>query len=170
MSNPKPQVLVGVVTGSTVASVVKEAAAFAEQFGADLICANVDDSSDKVEERPDGSVVSVPINPDLPFEETEVFDPELRAEIAEILDSRPVTWSVRALAGGPGQELARLAGELDVLMIVVGTRESGIRGEAERFLNGSVAVHLAHHQHRPVVMVPQHPVIDDADLPWKREK
>lgn len=170
MSNPKPLVLVGVDIGDTAAAVVEEAAAFAERFGADLVCANVDDSSERVEERPDGSVVSAPINPDLPFEKTEVFDPGLRAEIAGILDPRPVKWSVRALAGGPGQELARLADELDAAMIVVGTRESGVRGEVEKFLNGSVAVHLAHHQHRPVVMVPLHPVIDDSDLPWKREK
>ncbi|MBO0897662.1 universal stress protein [Arthrobacter sunyaminii] len=164
--NSKPQVLVGVVPG-TAAAVVDVAGGLADRLGADLVCATVDASSEEVKQRADGTVVSEPINPDLPFEETQVFDPGLRAEIAGALDSHPVTWSVRALAGGPVQELARLADQLDAAMIVVGTRESGFRGSIEEFFTTSVMVQLAHHQHRPVVAVPLHPVLDDGLLPWQ---
>ena len=168
MSNSKPQVLVGVERG-TAAGVVEAAAGLAELLGAALVCAHVDDSSEQVEQRPDGTVVSTPLNPDLPFTETEEFDPGLRAEIAGILDPRSVQWSVRALAGGPAQQLARLAQQLDAAMIVVGTREAGFRGSVEEFFTGSVAVQLSHRQHRPVVMVPLNPVLDDGLLPWERQ-
>ncbi|MCC3273532.1 universal stress protein [Arthrobacter zhangbolii] len=167
MSNSKPQVLVGVETG-TAAAVVEAAAGLADQLGADLVCAHVDDSSEQVEQRSDGTVVSTPLNPDLPFTEKEEIDPGLRAEIAGILDPHPVKWSVRALAGGPAQQLARLAQQLDAAMIVVGTREAGFRGSVEEFFTGSVAVQLSHRQHRPVVMVPLNPVLDDGLLPWER--
>ena len=167
MSNPKPQVLVGVETG-TAAAVVEAAAGLADLLGADLVCAHVDDSSEQVEQRSDGTVVSAPLNPDLPFTETEEFDSGLRAEIAGILDPRSVKWSVRALAGGPAQQLGRLAQQLDAAMIVVGTREAGFRGSVEEFFTRSVAVQLSHRQHRPVVMVPLNPVLDDGLLPWER--
>jgi len=130
MPNSKPQIVVGVVTG-TAASVVEATAGLADHIGAGLVCANVDDSSEKVEEKPDGKVVSRPIDPDLPFEENEEFDPGLRAEIAAVLDAEQVEWSVRALAGGSAQELAGLAEQLDAALIVVGTRESGFRGSVE---------------------------------------
>lgn len=167
MPNSNPQIVVGVVSG-TAAAVVEAAAGLAEHIGAELVCANVDASSEKVEEKPDGTVVSRPIDPDVPFEENEEFDAGLRAEIAAVLDPLQVHWSVRALAGGPAQELAGLAERLDAALIVVGTRESGFRGSVEEFHNGSVDIRLAHRQHRPVVMIPLHPVLDDADLPWKR--
>lgn len=167
MANPKPQVLVGVVPGTSPA-VVEAAAGLAAQLGADLVCAHVDDSSVQVGQQPDGSVVSTPVNPDLPSEQTQEFNPALRAEIAGVLDPLPVSWSVRAVAGGPAKELGRLADELDAALIVVGTREAGFRGSVEEFFTGAVAVQLSHHQHRPVVMIPLHPVLDDGDLPWKQ--
>ena len=166
MTDPKPKILVGVVSG-TAAAVVEPAAGLAARLGADLICASVDASSEKAEEKPDGTVVSRPLNPDLPFEETQEFDPALQTEIAEVLDPRQVHWSVRALAGGPAQELGRLANELDAALIVVGTRETGFRGSVEEFFNGSVAVQLSHRQRRPVVIVPLKPVLDDGLLPWQ---
>ncbi|MBM7460663.1 universal stress protein [Rhodococcus coprophilus] len=170
MNNPKPQVLVGVVPG-TAATVVEAAAGLADDLGADLVCATVDASSEKVEQRPDGTVVSAPINPDLPFTETEEFDPRLRAEIAGVMDPLPVKWSVRALAGGPAQELARLADQLDAALIVVGSRESGFRGSVEEFFTGSLSVQLSHRQHRPVVIIPRKPVLDDDGLlPWEQVK
>ena len=167
MSNPKPQVLVGVETG-TAAAVVEAAAGLADRLGADLVCAHVDESSEQVDQRSDETVVSTPLNPDLPFTEKEEFDSGLRAEIAGILDPRPVKWSVRALAGGAAQQLARLAQQLDAAMIVVGTREAGFRGSVEEFFTGSVAVQLSHRQHRPVVMVPLNPVLGNGLLPWER--
>ena len=167
MPNSNPQIVVGVVSG-TAAAVVEAAAGLAEHIGAELVCANVDASSEKVEEKPDGTVVSRPIDPDVPFEENEEFDAGLRRDRRSAGPAAGALVGAGAGRGGPAQELAGLAERLDAALIVVGTRESGFRGSVEEFLNGSVDIRLAHRQHRPVVMIPLHPVLDDADLPWKR--
>lgn len=52
-------------------------------------------------------------------------------------------------------------------MIVVGTRPAGFRGTVHEFLSGSVAAQLAHHQRRPVVVVPLRPVGIDEPPPWQ---
>lgn len=161
-------ILVGVVPGQP-AVVVEQAAVFAERFAADLVCASVDSSRYTVEQRPDGAAVTMPIDPDLGDEQVAVFDPALRDSLAQILEKRDVRWSVRALAGGVAPELARLAEELDAAMIVVGTRESGLRESLREFFNGSVAVQLAHRQHRPLVVVPLNPVTTEHELPWRRK-
>ncbi|WP_370035942.1 hypothetical protein [Brevibacterium epidermidis] len=38
--------------------------------------------------------------------------------------------------------------------IILGVRRSGIRGSLREFFNGSVAIQLSRHQHRPLVVVP----------------
>lgn len=168
MSPRTPHVIVGVIPDQPD-SVIATAATFAEHFHADLVCASVDAGRYTVDTRPDGSVLSMSIDPDLADEAVEVFDPELRASIAAVLEDRGVRWSVRALAGGPAQELARLADELDAAMIVVGTREPGMKGSLHEFFNGSVAAQLAHRQHHPVVVVPLNPVGLEGELPWNQE-
>lgn len=162
----RPTIVVGVERGQP-ATVLTAAALFARRFEAELVCASVDPSHYAVGQEADGTVIAMPLDSDLVDDGTETFDPELRRTIAEVLDALPVRWSVRALAGGPGQELARLAEELDAAMIVVGTRERGIRGTLREFFNGSVAVQLAHRQHRPVVVVPLNPADSDEELPWR---
>ena len=164
MNRHKAHVVVGVVAEQP-AAVVATAATVAEHFDADLVCVFVDSARYPIEERPDGTVVSLSLNPDLADEMVEELDPAIHASIAATLESRDVSWSVRALAGGPAQELARVADELDAAMIVVGTREAGFRGSLHEFLNGSVAAQLAHRQHRPVLVVPLNPV-GDGQLPW----
>lgn len=62
-----------------------------------------------------------------------------------------------------------LADELEGDAIVVGTRKPGLRTTAHDFFNGSVAVHLAHRQHRPVIVVPLNPVASGESLPWEEE-
>jgi hypothetical protein len=37
----------------------------------------------------------------------------------------------------------------------------------QEFFGGSVAVHLAHRQHRPVVVIPLAPVAFRDELPWE---
>jgi nucleotide-binding universal stress UspA family protein len=158
------RVIVGVIPGQPDA-VVLAAAVFASRFRAELVCACVDTSRHMVSERADGSVTSVPYDPDLPELGEEEFDPALRAHLAAHLDGHGIAWSTRALAGDPARALGHLAETLGATMIVVGTRESGIRGSLHEFFNGSVAVHLAHRQHRPVVVVPLAPVSFDGPLP-----
>ena len=174
-------VIVGVRPDDEV-SLVSRAARFADRFGAELICASVDTSRRVVEERPDGTVVTLPdpahglATPDVVYVaeysesdlRVEDFDEELLARIAAELDSLPVRWSTRALAGGhPADALGRLAEKLDAEMIIVGTRKPNFAGTLREFVNGSVATRLAHRQHRPVVVLPRRPVRDGERLPWE---
>ncbi|WP_129658152.1 universal stress protein [Rothia uropygialis] len=168
MDHDKTHIIIGIVAGQR--AVLAQAATFAEQFDADLVCVSVDSSHYTVN-NPDGTVVTMPIDPDLTDDyDVQRFDPDLRASIEAVMENSPIEWSVRALAGGPSVELARVADELDAAMIVVGTRETGFKGTMREFFNGSVAVQLAHHQHRPVVVVPLNPVTVDSDLPWESDE
>lgn len=162
-------IVVGVVSGQPD-RVVEQAARFAALMSAQLICASVDPSRYAVQELADGSVRSLPVDPDLPDRSgnrSVQFDPTLARHLAAILDPRGVQWSVRALAGEPARALARLAETVDAAMIVVGTREHRGRLSVQSFFGGSVAVHLAHRQSRPLLIVPLSPVAADATLPWE---
>ena len=159
-------VIVGVVPGQPDA-VVSQAAMFANHFNAVLVCASVDARRYMVEGQADGSVTSLPFDPDLPDLREEDFDADLRDHLGTILDARGVTWSTRALAGDPARALGHLADTLGAVMIVVGTKEATVRGSIKEFFNGSVAVHLAHHQHRPVVVIPLNPVPFEDAFPWE---
>jgi nucleotide-binding universal stress UspA family protein len=159
-------VVVGVAAGQPT-SVVAEAARFAAAFDAELVCAVVDPSRYTVPSAAGGVVQVTSIDPDLADDAALVFDPDVESVIADALAGTGVRWSTRALAGGPSVELTRLANELDAAMIVVGTRQAGFRGTMHEFFSGSVAVQLAHHQHRPIVVVPLHPVGVDEPPPWQ---
>lgn len=165
MAIHREYVIVGVVPMQKT-DVIAAAASFAERFGAELVCVWVDASRYPIERHADGTVTAASIDSDVADTQVLGFDEALRTRIAAVLDRRSVRWSTRALAGNPAKELGRTAEELAAAMIVVGTRESGLRGSVREFLNGSVAVQLAHRQHRPVVVVPQNPIGSDGQLPW----
>ncbi len=172
MYDPSPErghpfVIVGVMPNQS-ADVVRTAADFAARLGAELICAYVDMTRYPVEEAPDGTVTTFPIDPEIPDVIVEQFDPALAHEMEKILKPLDVRWSLRALAGDPAQALARLGNTFDAELIVVGTRRTGIRASMHEFFGGSVAVHLAHRQHRPVLVVPLDPIGPGEMLPWER--
>lgn len=174
MSDPEPEppqrrsLVVGVVRPQSD-TVVREAMRLAERFGAELVFATVDTARYTVIENVDGSVSSLPVDPDLPEMEEAVFDPRLEAHLRELLAGSPLSWSVRVLAGDPAHALARLADKVDAEAIVVGTRERGIRAGFAEFFTGSVAVHLAHRQRRPVIVIPQAPVGHEGTMPWDEQ-
>lgn len=157
-------VVVGVFPGQPDA-VVLAAASIARRFGTELVCAYVDRSRYTVEEHSDGTVSSLPIDPELPDLREDDFPPKLRAHLAELLDGRHAAWSTRALAGDPAHSLGRLAERINAALIVIGTRDAKLRDTIREFFDGSVAVRLAHRQHRPVVVVPLSPVPFEQDLP-----
>lgn len=197
-ASPHRTLVVGVVPGQPDAVVI-QAAALAAQLDARLVCATVDRGRYVVEERPDGSIRSAPVDPDLPEADlpdvrlpelalpelplpeadaagttgraagADRVDPDLESRLGRLLDPTGVAWETRALAGDPAHALARLADTLDAAMIVVGTHSGGLRGSLRELFTGSVAAHLAHRQHRPVVVIPLAPVGFDAALPWDSE-
>lgn len=159
-------ILVAVVAGQPVA-VLEQAIRLADDLDLPLVCATVDPNRYLVSNYVDGTVVALPYDPDLPEAEAEEFDAELAERIRAVLAGRGVPYSLRQLAGDPAWALTRLAEEMDARYIVVGTREAGLRGSLREFFNGSVAVHLAHRQHRPVIVVPLAPVPGTGALPWE---
>ncbi|MFZ4896527.1 universal stress protein [Plantibacter sp. Mn2098] len=162
---PSP-VIVGVVPGAPHA-LLAEAVRFAGIMGAELVWAWVDASRYVVEEIPDGSVHTAPIDPDGADRGDADFPAALFEAISAVADAADVQWSVRVLAGDPARALARLAEVTDAVMIMVGTREATLRATVQEFFGGSVAVHLAHRQHRPVLVVPLAPVPPHESLPWE---
>lgn len=158
-------IVVGVQPGQ-VAEVLTVAAGIAERFHAAIFCVTVDTALLSLGTRADGSEILESVDPDsvADVEPRELAGTD-RALIAEIA----TTWSLRidviTKVGDPARALAATADELDAVMIVVGT-QTGRRRVAE-FFNGSVAARLAHQQHRPVLVVPVHPVGFDKPLPWE---
>ena len=160
------QILVGVNHGQPDI-VLREAVRFAHVFGTGLICAHVDLGRYVVEERPDGTITSLPLDPDLPELKETDFDPELAEHIRRVVADDSIELGFRELAGDTAYALTRLAQILDVEMIMVGSRKGGLRAGVWQFLTGSVAAHLAHRQHRPVIVIPVAPVEEGKSLPWE---
>lgn len=163
---PTPVLVVGVVPGQSPA-VIDAAIDLARALHARVVCAHVDTTRFVVDELPDGSTTSRPIDSDAYDDGPSPFPETLAVSLVKRFAQAGVRWEARALAGNPATALSHLAERESALMIVVGTRRPGIRGAMTEFFDGSVAVHLAHQQHRPVLVVPQHPVLEGA-LPWER--
>jgi nucleotide-binding universal stress UspA family protein len=160
------RILVGVTYGQPDV-VLRHAARFARTFSAALVCAHVDPGRYVVEELPDGSVASLPLDPDLPELKDTDFDQGLVAQVRAAVADESIELSFRELAGDVAYALTRLADILDVEMIIVGSRRGGVRAGLRQFLTGSVAAHLAHRQSRPVVVIPVAPVAEGKPLPWE---
>ncbi|MCK6212024.1 universal stress protein [Georgenia sp. EYE_87] len=160
--------VVGVVPGQPDL-VALTAASWARAVGAPaLYLAYVDTSRYVVEELDDGSVRHAPIDPDTADDRWREIHAELREQLTAALADAEVPWHLVYLAGRPDRALTHLARAVDAAVIVVGTRAPGSTARMREFLEGSVAVHLAHHQHRPVLTVPLS-VVDWKDLgaPWR---
>jgi nucleotide-binding universal stress UspA family protein len=159
-----------IVVGVTVRqplTVLHHAVRFARQFNAVLVCANVDQTSYVVTEHPDGTIESLPIDPDALEEPTRTFDEELAGRIRAVADKAGVQVEFRQLAGDIAHALDRLADLRQAEMIMVGSRRRGVWSGLQEFFGGSVAAHLAHRQHRPVVVIPLTPVPAGGPLPWE---
>jgi nucleotide-binding universal stress UspA family protein len=167
--HPDRYVVVGVTPRQPVA-VFQHAARFARHFQAVLVCANVDPGSYVVAEHSDGSIEARPIDPDLSDWTSSPFDGDLANRIEEIAREERVQVEFRELAGEIAHALGRLGDLLHAEMIIVGSRHRGVRSTVQEFLGGSVAVHLAHRQHRPVVVIPLSPVSAEEHLPWEEQK
>jgi nucleotide-binding universal stress UspA family protein len=160
------RILVGVTYGQPDV-VLRHAARFARTFQAALVCAHVDPGRYVVEELPDGSVASLPLDPDLPELKDTDFDQGLVAQVRAAVADESLELSFRELAGDVAYALTRLADILEGEMIIVGSRRGGVRAGLKQFLTGSVAAHLAHRQPRPVVVIPVAPVAEGRPLPWE---
>ena len=160
-------IIVGVTTHQP-SMVVRVAAHVANNFEAVLVCAHVDAGAYVVQQYPDGSVDSRPIDADTTEWNGPIFDPEMADRITAWTAAEPVRVEFRELAGDIAHALGRLAEVLGSEMIVVGSHRGGLRSSMHDFFGGSVAVHLAHRQPRPLLVVPLSPAAEGA-LPWETE-
>lgn len=175
----RTRVVVGVYPGQAD-GVVLQAAVFAARFNAELVCAWVDQGRHP---RPDHADATVPAGAPVIDQLADApalgataiaphsagFSPYLAAHLDRILGGHAITWSTRQLSGDPARALGQLAESLRAAMIVVGTRDGTVRGSLQEFFAGSIAMHLAHRQNRPVVVIPLSPVPFDDDLPWESD-
>lgn len=148
-------VLMGVVPGQPL-TVAHRAVELAFSLNVKLICAYVDVTSYLAEE-PDGRVEALPIDPDGIDDDIEGISAGIRERLENAFEGAGIRWSFVTLAGDPARALGQLAESVEASIIVVGTRERGLGARFEELLVGSVAVHLTHRQHRPVLVVPLAP-------------
>jgi nucleotide-binding universal stress UspA family protein len=177
----RSHVVVGVYPGQSD-GVVLQAAVFAARFDAELVCAWVDPGRHPRADHADDSGASAGPTAGIdPLSDAPVFtgpvaaspagpfNPYLAAHLARILGGHEIAWSTRLLSGDPAQSLGRLAESLHAAMIVVGTRDGTVRGTLQEFFVGSIAMNLAHHQNRPVVVIPLAPVSFEDAPHWESD-
>ncbi|NKX55654.1 universal stress protein [Arthrobacter mobilis] len=136
--------------------VVQAAAVLTARMGASLVCVWAD-GEHVAAERPDGTWVATPLDPDAVDDPSRPTGEELMAaRLEEVLAGSPAPWRLHYTTGAPARALHKVAEELDALAIAVGTREPGFGHWVAEKVTGSVAARLASHQHRPVILLP-HP-------------
>ncbi|QCU77970.1 universal stress protein [Citricoccus sp. SGAir0253] len=138
-------------------AVIHAAAAFTARMGGSFVCVWADRTHVTVQRHLDGTMDITPLDPD------GVDDPDhpgreaqLYADLLSILGQAPAPWRFRYATGAPARALHEIAEELDAVAIALGTREKGFAAWAAEHIDGPVAVRLAQHQHRPVILIP-HP-------------
>ncbi|WP_460857900.1 universal stress protein [Nocardiopsis coralliicola] len=135
--------------------VAATAARWALAVGAPAVhFAYCDPSRYPVAEHADGTVAHAPVDPDEGDDHWLDRYGSLHDGLAGVLADSPATWTLTYLAGRPDRALTHLARAVDAAVLIVGSRAPGPAGRMRAFFEGSVAVHLARHQHRPVLTVP----------------
>ena len=107
-----------------------------------------------VAELPGGEVRHSGVDPDVAGDDWRRVEAALRRNLAAAMAGAGTPWEFHYLAGRPDRALTHLARAVDAAVIIVGTHAPGPGRRMHELLEGSVAVHLARHQHRPVLTVP----------------
>src|SRR5450830_291127 len=122
--------------------------------GVTVYFAYVDPARFTVQEFPDGTVRHADIDPDADGDSWVTRQAQIEESLTHVLGDSGVPWELRYLAGRADRALTHLARAVDAAAIVVGTRAPGTGARFREAVEGSVAVQLSHHQHRPVLVVP----------------
>jgi nucleotide-binding universal stress UspA family protein len=122
--------------------------------GVTVYFAYVDTTRFTVEEYPDGTVRHAEVDPDSVDDSWLQTQEQIEESLTHVLGTTGIPWEFRYLAGRPDRALTHLARAVDAAAIVVGTRAPGTGARFREAVEGSVAVQLSHHQHRPVLVVP----------------
>jgi len=157
--------VVGIVPGQPEL-VALTAASMARATGGRLCFGYVDTARYTEEEFPDGTVRHSAMEPDVVDDSWGDTQRAIEHFLSTVLSGQGVPWEFRYLAGSPERSLTHLARAVDAAAIVVGTRAPGSGHRMREFFEGSVALQLGHHQHRPVLVVPLSVVDWKAKAPW----
>lgn len=163
---PGHPLVVGIVPGQPEL-VALTAASWAAAIGGSIYFGYVDEARIVEEEYADGRVRHSSLEPDLADDSWIARRRSIEAFLAEVLQGRGVTWEFRYLAGRPDRALTHLARAVDATAIVVGARRPSPGERLHEVFEGSLSLHLARHQHRPVLVVPLSIVDWKAPAPWK---
>ncbi len=159
-------IVVGVMPGQPEL-VTLTAASWAEALGVELYIGYADPTRITVTENADGTVRHAAVSPDAVDDSWRGRSTQIEQFLHEVLANSNVTWHFRYLAGRPDRSLTHLARAVDASALVVGTHSPGAAARWHEFFDGSVAARLAHHQHRPVLVVPLKVVDWHAATPWQ---
>lgn len=143
---------------------IRTAAGLAAALGHHLVCAFVDPASYLTEWEPVGQRTAYSLDP-IVNEETDFPARDLQRHLESVLGSPGEAWSFRVLNGDVAKALGRLADNTDASLLVVGAPRPGSLAWADRLLEGSVTASLIHSQRRPVLVVPNLPVIGVQAVP-----
>lgn len=163
---PGHPLVVGVVPGQSDLVALTAAAWAAALGGVRLVFAYVDPTRIVEEEHPDGTVRHAGLDPDQIDDSWSERDAQIREHLAAALADHPGPWDFHYLAGRADRALTHLARAVDASAIVVGATHPTAAERFRDFLDGSVAVRLSRHQHRPVITVPVEVVDWKATAPW----
>lgn len=163
---PGHPIVAAVVPGQPELVALTAASWAAAAGGVRVYFAYVDVNWFVVEEHPDGTVRHAELDPDAIDDSWIQRTQQIEQSLTDVLDGSGVRWEFRYLAGRPDRALTHLARAVDAAAIVVGTRAPGPGARFREAVEGSVAVHLTHHQHRPVLVVPLS-VVDWKTPLWK---
>ncbi len=145
--------------------VATAAASLGRAIGAPtLYFAYVDPSRYTVEEFADGTVRHASIDPDADDDWEDVAAALARA-VATSMQGHDQPWEFRYLAGRVDRSLTHLARAVDAAAFVVATHPG--HHHIRDFVRESISVQLAHHQHRPVLVVPLEVVDWEGQAPWE---
>lgn len=148
--------------------VAHTAAQWARALGSPaLYCAYVDPARYTVEEFADGTVRHSAMDPDSADDAWRDRAATLSAALGPILNPLDVPWEFRYLAGRADRALTHLARAVDAGAIAVGTTDLGRGRRLREFAEGSVALRLSRHQHRPVLVIPVQVIDWKEPLPWR---
>lgn len=163
---PSQPLVVGIVPGQS-SLVALTAATWGQAVGGKLYFGYADPTRIVDHEFADGTVRHSPLEPDREDDDWRRRQNNLQAMLTEILAGSGVSWEFRYLAGRADRALTHLARAVNASAIVVGARQVHGSDRVHDFFAESVGLHLARHQHRPVLVVPLNVVDWKAPAPWQ---
>lgn len=159
-AGPERVVVVG-VDADQRPNVVTQAAALATTMSAGLVCVWVDSTQVIYGASLDGTRLITPLDPDQAAGSSDAMRERVFQRISTALAGVDVPWRLEDTVGDIATGLTEAADAWNATIIAVGGRRPGFSGWMNEVIGGSIAGHLIHTQHRPVLVIPGTSARDD---------